>query len=455
MKLSFNEVVEAVKGKVVYDSLNNEFNKLSTDTRNIKENNLFLALKGANFNGNEYLEKAFLQGATVAIVSEIVTPLEKMKVKGTIILVEDTRLALGDLARYYREKLGVKVIGITGSVGKTSTKDVVAAFVSGKFNVFKTKGNFNNDIGLPLMILDMDEDVEVAVLEMGMNNLKEIEYLADIARPEIGIITNIGVSHIENLKTQDNILKAKMEITTFFDKNNILILNGEDEYLKKVQNNCYEIEKIGYNQEYDIKATEISLFETETKFIAEVFGDKEEFTIKMPGKHNVLNALLAIAASKRLGLSIDEMKQGLKNFEATSMRLQIIDNNSIKVINDCYNASPSSMMAAIDVLSNYKDRRKVAILGTMFELGNEAYKCHKEVGEYASKKCDLVIAIGEFAKAYKEGYNNECIYCFENKEEAINKLKSVIKNNDAILVKASRGAKFEEIVKVLETEKYN
>ena len=450
MKLSFNEIVNAINGKVILDNSNKEFNKISIDTRKVEAGNIYLAIKGEHFDGNDFVENAFEKGATIAIISELKKPVEELKHKGVIIKVEDTRIALGELARYYREKLGIKVVGITGSVGKTSTKDVVAAFLSGKYKVFKTKGNFNNDIGLPLMVLDIDESIEVAVLEMGMSNLKEIEYLANIARPDISIITNIGVSHIENLKTRENILKAKMEITTFFNDKNILIINNEDDLLKKVKSESFKIVKIGYNTECDIYAKDVELAESETSFVA-CMGEKEyKFSINMPGKHNVLNALLSIAASLNLGMTFEEMENGLRNFEATSMRLQIIENDKIKIINDCYNASPTSMKAAIDVLGNYKSNRKVCILGTMLELGVEAYNCHKDVGEFASDKCDLLIAIGEFAKAYKDGYNGKEIICFDNKEQAMKAIKEKINNNDVVLVKASRGAKFEEIVSLLE-----
>lgn len=450
MELTLNEIISATKGKILYEKEGLEFNNVCIDTRKIKNNNIYIAIKGENFDGNDYVEKAFENGASMAIVSSIKTPIEEMTYKGTIILVDDTRKALGDLAGYYRDKLGLKVVGITGSVGKTSTKDIVAAFLSGKYNVFKTKGNFNNDIGLPLMILELDYSYDVAVLEMGMSNLHEIEYLANIAKPDIGIITNIGISHIENLKTKDNILKAKMEITSLFNKENTLILNGEDELLKKISSNCYEVVKIGYNYEYEINGDNIILGERETTFDVNVQDKKYNFTINMPGKHNVLNSLLAVATSIKLGLDFDEMKKGLNSFEATSMRLEITEQNGIKIINDCYNASPSSMKAAIDVLNNYKKERKVAILGTMLELGDKAYESHKDIGEYLRDRCDLLIAIGEFSKAYKEGFNNENIITFENRDLAIREIKNILSKNDVVLIKASRGAKFEEIVTLLQ-----
>ncbi|MBE6047443.1 MAG: UDP-N-acetylmuramoyl-tripeptide--D-alanyl-D-alanine ligase, partial [Clostridium sp.] len=245
MELTFKELLEAVNGKVIVDSNEKKFNNICTDTRKIEKDNIFLALKGDNFNGNQYVKDAIDKGASIAIVDEIL--FNKEEVNATVIKVDNTYDALLNLAKYYRQKLNIKVVGITGSTGKTSTKDLVAAFLQGKYKVFKTKGNFNNHIGLPLMILSMDSQIEVAVLELGMSNFGEIHTLANCARPDVALITNIGLSHIENLKTQENILKAKMEITDFFSKDNVLIVNGEDKYLKNVKENLFRVIKTGYN----------------------------------------------------------------------------------------------------------------------------------------------------------------------------------------------------------------
>ena len=451
MELTFEELLKYCNGKVIVDKGEKTFNTLSTDTRNIKNGNVFLALKGENFNGNKYVKEAFKKGATVAIVDEVL--FDENNIDGVVIKVNDGKRALLDIAKGYREKLGLKVVGITGSTGKTSTKDLVSAFLSGKYKVFKTKGNFNNEIGLPLMVLQLDSSIDVAVLEMGMSDFNEIHNLADCARPDIAMITNIGVSHIENLKTRENILKAKMEITDFFNKDSVLILNEEDDMLTTVSDKEYKIVKTGYNENYDYYANNIKLTKETTSFDLNYNGNSYKIELPMVGKHNVLNALLAIGASFELGLTVEEMIEGLKNMEATSMRLEFIDGDGIEIINDCYNASPDSMKAALDVLSS-RDGRKIAILGTMRELGDESSNSHKEVAKYASNKVDMLICSGEFIDDFKEGFEKEQIKLYNTKVNLINDLNSIIKPGDVILVKASRGEKFEEIVEALKKIKY-
>lgn len=449
MELSFKEIVEAINGKVVVRG-REDFNNVCIDTRKIQKDNIYFAIKGERFDGNKFVIDAFKKGASIAIVSEILFDIDKEEEAQTVILVDDTEKALLDLASFYRKKLGLKVVGVTGSCGKTSTKDLIAAFLSEKYKVFKTKGNFNNQIGLPLMILELDSTYDVAVLEMGMSDLGEIDVLAKCARPDIAVITNIGLSHIENLKTQDNILKAKSEIFNYFDESNTLIINGEDKNLLKIKDKCFEILRIGYNHEYDVYAFNIILMEDNTTFSIQDNNQEIIFNIPMAGKHNILNSMLAIAVAMKLNLSFEEMKLGIKNLEATSMRLEVIKKDKITIINDCYNASPDSMKSSMDVLNAYKKGRKIAILGTMNELGDEAVNAHTEVGNYAKDKVDLLIAIGSYKECFRKGYSLDSIFTFEDKKDFIGNLKTIIKENDVILVKASRGMKFEEIVNSLE-----
>ena len=450
MQITFNEMLKAMDGEVVVQGQEIKFNKLCIDTRKVEKDDVFLAIKGANFNGNDFALKALELGASIVIVDEIKFAIEDINTNGTIIKVKNTRQALLDLAKFYRKKLGLKVIGVTGSTGKTSTKDLIAALLSDKYKVFKTKGNFNNDIGLPLMILELTCDYDVAVLEMGMSSLGEIELLADVARPDIAVITNIGLSHIENLKTQENILKAKMEISAFFDENNVLIINGEDEFLKNISAKSFKVKKIGYNHEYDVYASNIILREEETEFLAHAFGEEAVFTLPMAGKHNVLNTMLAIEVAECLNVSFKEMILGLDNIEATSMRLQVIKREGLTIINDCYNASPDSMKSSLDVLSAYRNCRRVAILGDMYELGDEAKRAHFEVGQYAKDKVDLLIVIGEHINNFKDGFKNDNIIMYNTKEECIKELESIVNKDDVVLVKASRGVKLEDVVKKLE-----
>lgn len=426
MEMTFDELLNAIDGEVIVKGNNINFNKLCIDTRKIEKDNVYLAIKGANFNGNDFAIKALEAGASIVIVDELNFNLNDIKENGNVIKVKNTREALLNLAKFYREKLGLKVIGVTGSTGKTSTKDLIAALLSAKYRVFKTKGNFNNDIGLPLMILELTSDIDVAVLEMGMSSLGEIELLAKVAKPDIGVITNVGLSHIENLKTQENILKAKMEITTFFGKDNVLIVNAEDELLRNISSDVFKVKKIGYNHEYDVYASNIILREEETEFLAHAFGEEAVFNLPMAGKHNVLNTMLAIEVSKSLNVSFEDMVRGVENLEATSMRLQVIKKQGLTIINDCYNASPDSMRSSLDVLSAYKNNRKIAILGDMYELGDESEKSHFEVGKYAKDKVDTLIVIGKYIKNFKDGFNNDNIIMYNTKEECIKDRKSVV-----------------------------
>lgn len=451
MDLNLKEIIEAVNGEILVKNNEGAFNKVSTDTRKIDKDNLFIALKGENFNGNDYTIQAIEKGASIVIVDEVKFELKDLQNRGTIIKVKDTKTALGDLARFYRKKLGIKVVGVTGSTGKTSTKDLVAAFLSGKYRVFKTQGNFNNEIGLPLMIFELSKDYDIAVLEMGMSNFGEINKLASIALPDVAAITNVGVAHIEYLKTRENILKEKMSIADYFGEKNSLILNCENDMLKLInKSDKYSLEKIGYDEDYDVCAKNIELTSEYTSFDAITKENKSHrFTLSMIGEHNVLNALLGIRVAIDFGLTFDEMEKGLQNFNATSMRLEFIKNDKFVIINDSYNANPDSMKAALEVLKNYNGNKKIAVLGTMGELGDYAKEAHIEVGKYAEGKADILLTTGEFKNYYKEGFEKNTIV-FESKQELMEELVNIINTDDIILVKASRSEKFEEIIKYIE-----
>ena len=449
--LTLNEILESTKGTLIKGAEDfNGFKSLSTDTRKIEKDSIFVALKGENFNANKFINDALKKEAIVAIIDED-KYLDK-DLKGTIIKVEDTKLALLNLAKKYREKLGIKVIGVTGSTGKTSTKDVVAALLSEKYKVFKTKGNFNNEIGLPVMIFSMDKSYDIAILEMGMSNLLEIHRLADASRPDIALITNVGISHIENLKTRENILKAKMEITDFFNEENVLIINNDNDMLKTVKNRDYKIIRTSIEDKCDISAKDIKLTESDSTFNIEFNSTIKEFKLPLPGKHNIENCLLGIGAALELGVSIEEMERGLKNLEATSMRLEVIKNNDLTLVNDCYNASPDSIKSSIETLKNIDGKRKVAILGTMRELGDHSFDAHKEVGSFAKENgIDLMLVTGEYSKGYIDGFEGKNSINYKTKEELINDLSNKLRKEDVVLVKASRGMKFEDISnKILE-----
>ncbi|MDT8716622.1 UDP-N-acetylmuramoyl-tripeptide--D-alanyl-D-alanine ligase [Clostridium sp. 19966] len=447
--LKLSELIEAIGGKVYISGKKDYFSGVSIDTRQIADDNLYIAIKGEKFNGNEFVKIACEKGASICIVDEIKFQSSEIE-NATIILVEDTRKALKDLAKYYRNKLNIKVVGVTGSTGKTTTKDLIAAALSEKYKVFKTKGNFNNEIGLPLMIFNLDKTYDVAILEMGMSNLYEIHRLADTARPDISVITNIGISHIENLGTRENILKAKLEITDFFNKQSVLIINSENDMLMNFKSDEFIVKSIGYNTDFSYCAKNIELMEN--KIAYDLYDNNKlinnKVSINIVGQHNVLNSLLAIAVAREFNVDYTDIVRGFINLEATSMRLDIVKVNGMTLIDDSYNASPDSMKAALDVQKNIKGGRKIAVLGTMRELGKESYNCHLEVGKYAGVKgIDMLIATGEYVEAYKEGFNhNDKFYSFESNDLAAEFLLKELKENDVILVKASRSMKFETIV---------
>ena len=458
--ITLDEIIDATLGEVIIKGESTFckgesalYNNICTDTRAIKARDIFIALKGENFNANDFIVEASKSGASICIIDEIKFEKTLLDVKTTVIKVSDTRKALRDLAKFYINKLNLQVVGITGSTGKTSTKDLVAAVLSSKFKVFKTIGNFNNEIGLPMMIFKLDKSYDVAVLEMGMSDFGEIHNLCEVAKPNIAIITNVGMSHLENLKTRENILKAKIEITDFFTEDSVLIVNSDNDLLENITSSNYKTIKTGIDSQADFKACDLNILEHKITFDLLDAGKliKNTIEVDVPGRHNVLNSLLAVACARTMGLSYDEIANGFKNLEATSMRLDIIKGEKFTIINDCYNASPDSMLAAMDVLCNVSGKSKIAILGTMRELGNSAFEAHKQVGAYAKgKNIDLLITLGEFNEAYKQGFSDINKYrSFETYDEVVSFIKGIIAENDVVLVKASRYMKFESIVSEL------
>ncbi|MGL4655313.1 MAG: UDP-N-acetylmuramoyl-tripeptide--D-alanyl-D-alanine ligase [Sarcina sp.] len=449
LELNFEEILKAVNGEEIKKPKTYLGKKVSTDTRKIENGSIFIALKGANFDANNYAKDAIEKGASLVLVENVLFDIESIEENVGVIKVENGEKALADLASFYRNKLGIKVVGVTGSTGKTSTKDIMSAVLSAKYKVFKTKGNFNNHIGLPLMILELDSTYDVAILEMGMSDLNEINFLANIARPEIAVITNVGLSHIENLKTRDNILKAKMEIVDFFTKENTLIINADDDMLKTVKTNEYKLVRTGVEKNLDPKAENI-IFDKLSSTFDIVDGDTRfNFKLPMPGKHNVGNFMLAYCVGKELAVSVEKMQEGISNIEVTSMRLDLKDGDGFKVLDDCYNSSPDSVKSAIDVLISLDGDRKIAALGTMRELGTESENAHREIGEYAKEKgLEKIFVFGEFAEFIKSGFGDDC-NLYEDKQILIEDLKNYIQKNDIVLIKASRGLKFEEITKAL------
>ncbi len=455
--LSIKNIIEVTKGRLLVGNEEYICKSYSKDTRTIKEGDCYIGIKGENFDGNIFWEKALESGASTVIVQNVEIEDEKLKkwTDKNIIKVEDTLEALYSIARYKRSLYDIPVIAITGSVGKTSTKDIVANVISKKYKTLKTEGNNNNNIGLPFTILRL-QDEEVAVLEMGMNHFGEISLLSSIANPTICIITNIGTSHIGNLGSRENILKAKLEILEG-NKKKAVIVNNDNDLLHKWQKENkenYNIKTYGIKEQSDIMAKDIKLEENKSTFTCKINNLEEKINVPVGGEHFILNALCAITVGEVLKIEEDKIKEGIENFELTKKRMDIVElKNGIKIINDAYNASLESMTASLKVLSEFKER-KIAVLGDMFELGDFSEELHRKVGkEVVKNKIDILIACGENAKyiaeVEKEKMDKENIYYLENKEEIEPLLEKIVKNNDVILFKASNGMGFYKIAERL------
>lgn len=461
--MKIRDILEATKGKLIKGKENAEIKEFCKDTRIIKKGDTYIGIKGENFDGNTLWQKAFEAGAETVIVEGIDFSKENLEQyqNKNIIEVKDTIQALADIATYKRMtcKKDFQVVGVTGSVGKTSTKDIIANVVSQKYSTLKTQGNNNNNIGLPFTIFKLEEQ-EAAVIEMGMNHFGEISKLTKIAKPTISVITNIGTSHIGNLGSRENILKAKLEILEGMDKK-VLVINNDNDllhkyYLENLENADIEIHTYGIENDSDVIAENIILNENDSEFICNIKG--EEFKIKVPvgGIHFVYNAICAATVGTLLGLSNEQIKEGIETFELTKKRMDITElKNGVTLINDSYNASFESMQASLKYLNGLNSKRKIAVLGDMFELGEFSKELHEKVGkEVVKNKIDVLICCGKNAKnivesAEKEGMQKQNIYYLESKEQVEELVKKIWKSGDSILFKASNGMKFFNIVENL------
>lgn len=444
------ELAEAVAGKLLWGEPDVTFFGVTTDSRKVTKASLFIPLIGEKFDGHDYIEQCFKAGASVCLTSKPIP-----EVAGcSAVLVDDTAKALRDLAAWHRKKFVIPVVGITGSVGKTSTKDMVSCVLSQKYSVLKTQGNFNNEIGLPLTVLNIDSSHETAVIEMGMSGFGEISRLTSIARPDIAIITNIGVSHIEKLGSQEGILKAKLEILEGLHKDGLVVLNGDDPLLKPLKGKLpFRTVLYGMHRGSDYTASNYqTMGEQGTSFEITVNETLYNVEIPVPGIHNVYNALAAIAAGIEMKIPMEIIIDGIKQFSPGNMRQSIINHNGIKIINDAYNASPQSMQAAINVLEEISSgSRSIAVLGDMFEMGDMSKDLHYSVGEFIkNKKINYIITVGQdsgmISQAVADSGNGEIkLRHFESNKEALKYILGIVMPGDYILIKGSRGMKMEEI----------
>lgn len=430
------------------------------DNRMVQDDYVFVAIKGERTDGHQYIEQAFADGA-LAVVTE-----QPLTVAKPHILVASTRQALKDLAAFYLSRLHVKVVGISGSVGKTSTKEIIASVLSQKYQVHKTEGNFNNEIGLPLTILKMQESHQVAVLEMGISEFGEMHRLASVSRPDIAVLTNIGLSHLKTLGSREGILKAKTEMFDHLREGADVVLNGDDDLLGTISNvhgKAPVFYGIGTDKPktalYPAKEVYASGIENMgLKGIRLTIHTKEEtFTtqIPIPGTHNVYNALAATAVGLQLGLTTAEIKAGIEHARTIDGRTNLIETGRLTVIDDCYNANPLSMKASIDVLATALGRT-IAVLGDMGDLGQNERELHYEVGRHlAEKNIDILFCAGrlshEIARAARENRAACEVHEFDSRDEMLKELLPFLAEGDSVLVKASHFMEFSEVVEEIIT----
>jgi len=457
-------LVDVTGGEIIVGSADTMANGLKIDSRQIEPGNVFVAFEGSNTDGHDYLDQAISLGARVLLVTCADDRLEAVaeyvsRRLVTVVRVADALSAIQALAKHHRSRLFCPVIGVTGSTGKTTTKDFITSVLSRVARVVSTEGNRNNELGVPLTLFDAGADTDVIVLEMAMRGAGQIRALAEIARPTAGLITNIGTSHIELLGSQDAIAGAKAELVDAITAQGTVFLNGDDEYTDKIASSAIAtVVRYGLKQGNDIRAERISLDEKSQAAFSIVTDDSAvSVSLSLPGRHNVYNALAAAAVGRHLGMSLKEIAAGLQNVLVTEMRMQaFVTVGGLHVINDAYNASPASMRAAIETLSGISlaDRR-VAVLGDMAELGSLTELAHFRIGEEVARlRIDYLVTVGDRAKriadgARAEGMEYSRVMSFEAVDDASRKLKELLQPRDAVLVKASRVIGLERIVEEL------
>ncbi|MEI8216706.1 MAG: UDP-N-acetylmuramoyl-tripeptide--D-alanyl-D-alanine ligase [Eubacteriales bacterium] len=459
--IKIKDLVKSINGELLQGNKENIISGVKIDSRKVCEDDLFVPIKGEFLDGHDFIQQSIIQGCSAVLISnmEFYHKYKSIGSEAAFIFVQDPIKAIQDFSAFYINLFNIKKIAITGSTGKTTTKEMLHAILSEKFKAVKNYGNYNNELGLPLTIFNLEDMHEVGIFEMGMSGPGEIDLMAKILKPDICIITNIGLSHIEHLGTKDNILKAKMEVVNYFNSSNVLILNGDDELLREVARedteNAFRIITVGLTSGCDVRISEVdSSKENLVSFDLKIQDENKNFEVSAPGAHNAYNCALALTCATVLGVDLDSVKGALKSFATAGNRLKIKTGQGIKIIDDTYNASPDSMEAAIDVLAGYKSGRRVAILGDMLELGEKAEDFHKDVLEYCRKSgIELIISYGQNfeANVKNKKVNGTKIkeISFSSKSDLEKYLAVEIAKDDIILVKGSRGMEMETVVEFL------
>jgi len=445
--MKVKEIIKITKARLLsgYSSSEIALDRISTDSRGIRKGDIFLALEGPNFDGNKFVRDAFNKGASAAIVSKFN---DKMPGK-TIIKVADTLSALQEIAALNRKKIGIPLIGVTGSNGKTTVKELLSAILSECYEVLKNEGTKNNQIGVPQALLKLKPAHDICVLEFGTNHAGEIRRLSEIARPSMAVITNIGPSHLEFLKDLEGVYRAKIEILEFMKPGGRLIVNGDDRFLRKIRSARFRVVKFGLGRGSDFIASDIVLGRDGIRFL---LNGKFEFRTRLLGLHNVYNALAAITAASQFKVDINKMQDALSKFKQTAMRLNRKKINGIDVLDDSYNSNPLSMISALDVLKRYPAKNRWVVSGDMLELGSQGVRFHEEIGSYIAKSnVDGLLTFGTLArhmlvKARQEGMNSKRLWhCADHKEMA-RILNGVVSKGDVVLFKGSRSMRMETVI---------
>lgn len=447
------EIALAVGGTLVGEDV--RVSGVSTDTRTIEKGMLFAAVKGENFDGADFIPTAEKNGAAAVLCDR---PTGSVSAGIPIIYTDDTRRAQLALARYYRKRFDVKLCGVTGSVGKTSTKDMIYAVLSAKYNTLKTEGNFNNDIGLPKTLFGLNDSFGAAVIEMGMSDLGEISALSQTALPDIAVITNIGWCHLENLGTRENILRAKLEILDGMPPAACVVINGDDELLRGADYGAHKVITTGFGENCDIRAENIESAPQGMRFTLVSGSERFAAAVPVEGEHHIRNALAAFAAARELGMTAQEIIPAFLRYEGSGLRQKYVSCGGRTFILDCYNASPDSMKSALSLIRGSKSRR-VAVLGDMLELGQMSGELHAGVADLLNGQADAVFLYGREMRACYErlkalGGSIKAYYT-QSMEELIKLLRENLQSGDVVLFKGSRGMRLEQAAQALIDEQEN
>ncbi|MBA4392654.1 MAG: UDP-N-acetylmuramoyl-tripeptide--D-alanyl-D-alanine ligase [Desulfobacca sp.] len=459
-KLCWQELIAGINGRLIRGDLTRIATGISTDTRTLHSGDLFVALKGPNFDGQHYISQAFEKGAVAALVSEPPTP-GMVPADKVVIQVENTLTALGDLSSLWRQKFPVSLIGISGSNGKTTTKEMLAAILELEGPTLKNPGNLNNWIGLPLSLFSLNEDHRFAVMEMGMNHLGEIARLCQIAHPEVGLLTNIGPAHLEGLGSLSAIAQAKGELFEALEPHHWAVINIDDARIRELTRSCRARQiTFGLDPEARVRADQLSLTPQGISFRI-LFEDLEEqLSLPIPGQHNVNNALGAAAAALSLGLSLEKVREGLNGFMLPEHRLQLKKGlKGIQLIDDTYNANPASLQAALSTFQSFRQgKRGGLVLGDMLELGSQALTAHQEIGKIiGGMGVEFLMTLGplsrEMVTEAQKGFRPpQMTFWAQNHQELVEQLHQIIREGDILLFKGSHGMNMEKIVRALEDQ---